>query len=258
MYLTKFKALAELGRWIEAFATMRKLRGKGELPADLEAALTREERARRRQHAEHVAEELTSSDEEEEDVFSGDHATVSRSLAYAVKLAVPQDFVAKSICLVGVFGEKPDLFKESLAMCLPEALSPECEVHSVKRQEACDAISSRSPGLVVLCRPDLSGVLEDWIPILRHLIKAEILTVVTGFCDASLAENEDMLSALGCTITSPTIGTYDDKAEHCDPHPHHHVVAFKGGDCSESLDLQSLKQGLIDRGFNIPALTGLD
>lgn len=256
VHLTKFKALAESDEWIEAFSTLRKLRARGELSAEVEAAALQEERARRRQQAERVADELSSSDEEEDEVFGGDNAVVSRNLARAVKLATPQDFAAKAICLVGAFGEKPDLFKDALVECLPDALSAECVVQSVTRDGACKALESQSPDLVVLCRPDLSGILEDWAPVMQHLMKADIVTVVTGFCDASLVENEDILKAFGCTITSPTMSCFG--GLHSDPHPHHHVLAFKGGSCSEGLDLQTLKQGLIDRGFNIPALTGLD
>jgi hypothetical protein len=258
VYLTKFKALAENDLWIRAFSTLRKLRAMADLPEDVSAAALIEEKEKRRQHAERVADELSSSDEEDEGEFAGDHGLVSRNLSRAVKLAVPQDFTAKSICLVNVFGEKPDLFREILAEISPEAMSPECEVESVSRQEACGTLESRSFDLVVLCRPDLSGILEEWLSLIQHLVKAEVLTVVTGFCDASLVENQDILESLGCTTTVPTIACWDGGSEVVDPHPHHHVLAFKGGSCLESLDLQSVKQGLIDRGFNIPALTGLD
>jgi len=258
VYLTKFKALAENHDWIQAFATLRKLRARVDLPADVEAAALQEERAKRKQHAEHVADELSSSDEEDEEVFSGDPGVVSRSLARAVNLVLPQSFSAKSICLIGLFGEKPDLFKEELIKFLPASVSEGCDVHSAARQEACQTLKSQVPDLVVLCRPDLSGTLEDWTSLIQHLIREEILTVVTGFCDTTLVENEDILRALGCIIVSETIGCFDADAEHCDPHPHHHVLAFRGGHCQESLDLQSLKQDLIDRGLNIPALTGLD
>jgi len=259
VHLTKFKALAELYKWVEAFDTLRKLRSRGELPAEVEAAALQEEQARRRQNAERVADELSSSDEEEEEVFAGDHAMVSRSLAQAVKLGVSADFTANLIFLVGIFGEKTDLFSEAFSEILPQALPSECEIRGVGRGEVCQALESQLPDLVVLCRPDLSGMLEDWAPVIEHLIRQQVLTVVTGFCDASLVENEDILRAVGCTVTSTTIGCFDGLAQHCDPHPHHHVLAFKGGTYLESFrDLPSLKQSLIDRGFNIPALTGLD
>lgn len=258
VHLTKFKAQAELRSWVEAFATLRKLRLRHEVPCDVEAAATQEERTRRQQYVE----ELSSSDEEEEDeeeLFSGEHEVVSKSLARAVKAIAQEDLKASSMYLIGANGEQPDMVSAALNSSSPEVLAPACDIRALGRDEACQSLASDSPDLVVLCRPNLSRKLEEWVPLVQALVRRESQTIVTGFSDQSLVQNEDILGALGCTITSTTTCCFHDGAsESWEPHPHHHALAFKGGSCPESLDLQSLKQTLIDRGFDIPALAGLD
>jgi tetratricopeptide (TPR) repeat protein len=259
VHLTKFKALVELHRWVEAFATLRRLRARGELPVDVVVAAIQEEVARRRQFAEWLLQEWSSSEEEDEDAeFCGDPAAVSRCLARAVKFVLPQDLTVKTIHLVSVFGETAELFTDAIAT---KALL-DCDgiVRTVKREEVCKE-SDDVPDLVVLCRPNLSSALELWAPVIQHLVQREIQTVVTGFSDQSLIQNEDVLETLGCSIICSTRYFFDpelrrqveeDSEEHDDLHPHHHALAFKGGLGREAAeDFVALKQTFTERGFDV-------
>jgi tetratricopeptide (TPR) repeat protein len=260
VHLTKFKALAELHRWVKAFSTLRKLRAHADLPEDVMVAATQEERARRRQYAEWAVEEWSSSDEEEDaDVenatFYGESAEVCRSLAGAIQLVVPRDLGVKKVSLVHVFGETVESFREAFASS--SLLAPDCEISIVKRDAVCKEVDA-VPELAVLCRPRLSSALELWLPVIKHLVERKVLTVVTGFTDQSLVQDEDVLEALGCTIVSPTACRFDsddvDAAGgegNTDCHPHHHALAFQGGHVLESVDLESLRKLFSDRGFDV-------
>mmetsp|Transcript_67866 Transcript_67866/g.107633 ORF Transcript_67866/g.107633 Transcript_67866/m.107633 type:complete len:708 (+) Transcript_67866:47-2170(+) len=266
VHLTKFKALSELRRWVQAFSILRKLRARADLPTEVLTAATQEERTRRRQYAEWAAEEWSSSDEEEDDepenaTFYGEPAEVSRSLARAVQLVVPKDLVVKTVSLVQVFGETSECFREALASS--SLLAPDCVVSIVKREAVCNEVDPL-PELVVLCRPRLSSSLELWLPILQFLVEKQILTVVTGFTDQSMVQNEDILEALGCSVVSSTACCFDNEDiknrwmtidgaggdGNGDCHPHHHALAFQGGRV-ECVDLESLRTLFSDRGFDV-------